>query len=191
MYSSVTTLRFHQRDGDRSSAGCDEVVRSPNPTFQGNFLGRLTTGRSAPAAPMLFPVPLVLGCDPQLEVAPSSPLGPSHAPGTSLAGDPGDPFARFRPGSRHGVDDAAEVVLRVLARGDGSPQAVQTLQEPGSASVRHATRCAMGRRYTPGHDGRGLPVAAWTPPLIALHPNWIQAADDASDCLLEVASPDS
>ena len=142
-------------------------MQSPtNPTFQGNFSAgpRLAVARLL--LRMVVPVPLVLGCDPQLEIAPSSPLGPSRAPATSLKwADPGDPICAFPTEADTAKIDAAEVVLRVLVRSDGSPQAVQTLQEPGFGFGAAATRCAMGRRYTPGHDARGLPAAAWTPPL--------------------------
>lgn len=60
--------------------------------------------------------------------------------------------------------DAAAVVLRVLVRADGSPELVQTIEEPGFGFGRAATRCAMTRRYVPARDIRGAAVRGWTAP---------------------------
>ena len=109
---------------------------------------------------------LLLACEPEPSFAPSSPFETRGGARVPLRwGDPGDPSCGFPVEADAAKIDAAEVVLRVFVRRDGSPQAVQTLEEPGFGFGQAATRCAMARSYVPGTDAQGTPVTAWTPPI--------------------------
>jgi hypothetical protein len=87
--------------------------------------------------------------------------GPGHSPTWSKLGDPSCAFPKEADAAKI---DGAEVVVRVRVRVDGSPQAVQTIEEPGFGFGLAATKCAMTRRYQPATDDNGTPVHAWTPP---------------------------
>ncbi len=61
--------------------------------------------------------------------------------------------------------DFAQVTVIVTVRGDGSPQSVQVVNDPGHGFGRAARMCALARRYNPGLDADGNPVTKSTPPI--------------------------
>ncbi|WP_437581780.1 energy transducer TonB [Sorangium sp. So ce887] len=61
--------------------------------------------------------------------------------------------------------DQAKVVLMITVRPDGSPLSVKVIRDPGHGFGRSARMCALSRRYTPGTDRAGSPIAATTPPI--------------------------
>jgi hypothetical protein len=109
---------------------------------------------------------LVVGCAPESLRSPALPLALFEAPGEppSWAG-PGDSSCGFPAAAAVSKIDAAAVSLRVLVGVDGLPKAVQVLEEPGFGFGSAAARCAMARKYQPGTDDRGVPIASWTPPI--------------------------
>ncbi|WP_438031286.1 energy transducer TonB [Sorangium sp. So ce233] len=63
---------------------------------------------------------------------------------------------------RNGIHTGT-VVIRVYVEPDGSARSVQLLHDPGNGFGQRAAQCAMTRRYVPGKDRYGAPVAMWTP----------------------------
>lgn len=140
----------------------------PLPSIAAHHFGSEAPLKSAKLARLLLAMfacaPLFAACEPQ--VYGDAEFATNSGPGAPLNwSDPDDHSCEFPREADSAKIDAAEVVIRVLVRSDGSPQAVQTLDEPGYGFGTAATRCAMARKYTPGHDDRGKPIAAWTPPL--------------------------
>lgn len=68
---------------------------------------------------------------------------------------------------RNGVD-LGTVVLRVYVETGGSARSVQVLHDPGNGFGQAAVECAMQKRYLPGKDASGMPLAAWTAPFAFL-----------------------
>lgn len=64
---------------------------------------------------------------------------------------------------RNGVDQGT-VVLRAYVEADGSARSVQVLHDPGNGFGQAAAECAVQKRYSPGKDATGMPLAAWTAP---------------------------
>jgi hypothetical protein len=113
-----------------------------------------------------FPVLLAAfaGCRSEPKPYPEPRAVTTAEGGPGFWGFPGDATCAFpKEADQHKVD-AAVVTLRVRVGPDGSPLAVQTLEEPGFGFGAAATRCAMARRYTPARDTNGTPFAEWTPP---------------------------
>jgi hypothetical protein len=88
--------------------------------------------------------------------------GPNRTPVWAYADDAN---CKFPVEANPAKIDAADVTVRVLVKPDGSPQMVQTIEEPGFGFGPAATRCAMSRRYRPATDAQGAPVSGWTPPI--------------------------
>lgn len=61
--------------------------------------------------------------------------------------------------------DFAQVTVIVTVRGDGSPQSVQVVNDPGHGFGRAARMCALARKYSPGLDADGNTVVKSTPPI--------------------------
>jgi hypothetical protein len=109
---------------------------------------------------------LLFGCEAPTLSSAAAPLTTYDGPGAPLVwGLPGDAACSFPTAADTAKIDAAVVTFRVLVGPDGSPQAVQTLEEPGFGFGSAATRCAMARKYSPASDEQGVPYAAWTPPI--------------------------
>jgi hypothetical protein len=60
--------------------------------------------------------------------------------------------------------DEAYVVLQAEVAPDGYPTDVFVLRDPGHGFGAAARRCAMLKKYIPGRDANGAPVAAETAP---------------------------
>lgn len=119
-----------------------------------------------PGGATLVTLCILLGCSPQSGRTPAMPVTMDDGPGTLPKwADPGDPTCAFPKEADPAKIDAADVTVRVLVRADGSPQMVQTIEEPGFGFGPAATRCAMARRYKPATSDRGVPISGWTPPI--------------------------
>ena len=106
------------------------------------------------------------GCGPEPRRASAVPISANDTPDNVNRWDhPDDAACVFPKGADDAKIDAADVVLRVLVRPDGSPQLVQTLEEPGFGFGPAATRCAMARRYAPAMNEQGIAITAWTKPI--------------------------
>jgi hypothetical protein len=111
-------------------------------------------------------VSVIAGCSRPSRRSAAAPITLYDGPGVPPTwAEPGDTECEFPKEADPAGIDAADVVLRVLVRVDGSPQVVQTLEEPGFGCGPAATRCAMARLYTPATDDQGVPIAGWTPPI--------------------------
>src|SRR4051812_14079506 len=92
----------------------------------------------------LLGLSLLFGCEAPTLGSAAAPLTTYDGPGAPLVwGLPGDAACSFPTTADTAKIDAAVVTFRVLVAPDGSPQAVQTLQEPGFGFGTAATRCAM------------------------------------------------
>lgn len=61
--------------------------------------------------------------------------------------------------------DFQRVQIVVTVRGDGSPQDVKVIGDPGHGFGRAARQCALRRRYNPAVDHQGNPVLSTMPPI--------------------------
>jgi hypothetical protein len=106
-------------------------------------------------------------------VACAEPSGRSHATPIAFPHSqdklpwnyPGEPDCAFPNAADAAKIDTAVVAIRVLVKADGSPQKVQTVEEPGSGFGPAAIRCAMARTYEPATDDNGNAIDGWTPPI--------------------------
>ncbi|KYF51318.1 hypothetical protein BE08_45435 [Sorangium cellulosum] len=78
------------------------------------------------------------------------------------------PRCPFPEEAERGGVDRGTVVLRVYVETDGSARWVQVLHDPGNGFGQAAVACAMHKRYLPGKDASGMPLAAWTAPFAFL-----------------------
>jgi protein TonB len=60
--------------------------------------------------------------------------------------------------------DQAFVMIQVRVKPDGSPESVAVLQDPGHGFGREARKCAMRKKFSPGLDPDGRPIAGTTKP---------------------------
>ena len=60
--------------------------------------------------------------------------------------------------------DRQAVLIKVHVKPDGSPENVEVVQDPGHGFGREARKCAMRKKYAPGLDANGNPVASVTKP---------------------------
>jgi hypothetical protein len=108
---------------------------------------------------------VLLGCAPPSRRSPAVPVANDDGSGTRPRWDsPRDTACDFPKEADAAKIDAARVVLRVLVNVDGSPQAVDLLEDPGFGFGHAASRCALARAYAPGTDDDGAPIPSWTPP---------------------------
>lgn len=108
---------------------------------------------------------VVLGCGASPRSSPALPLMKEDRLGRWLWLDAEGEQCAFPSEADSSGIDAANVKLRVLVGANGSPQAVQTLEDPGMGFGTAATSCAMARRYAPARDEQGHAVSAWTAPI--------------------------
>lgn len=60
--------------------------------------------------------------------------------------------------------DRQAVLIKVHVKPDGSPESVEVVQDPGHGFGREARKCAMRKKYAPGLDANGAPIASVTKP---------------------------
>lgn len=60
--------------------------------------------------------------------------------------------------------DRQAVLIKVHVKPDGSPESVEVVQDPGHGFGREARKCAMRKKYAPGLDPNGNPIASITKP---------------------------
>ena len=60
--------------------------------------------------------------------------------------------------------DRQAVLIKVHVKPDGSPENVEVVQDPGHGFGREARKCAMRKKYSPGMDANGNPIASITKP---------------------------
>ncbi|WP_437292145.1 energy transducer TonB [Sorangium sp. So ce406] len=97
-------------------------------------------------------------------VPPPPPAGPDRSAPPGLVGS-SNWNCPFPPEADVDQIDQAKVVLMITVRPDGSPLSVKVVSDPGHGFGRAARMCALSRRYTPGKDRAGSPIAATTPPI--------------------------
>lgn len=61
--------------------------------------------------------------------------------------------------------DEQTATIRVTVRADGSVEASEVVQDPGSGFAAAALRCARATRFTPATDADGRPIRAVSPPI--------------------------
>lgn len=61
--------------------------------------------------------------------------------------------------------DEQTATIRVTVRADGSVEASEVVQDPGSGFAAAALRCARATRFTPATDADGRPIRAISPPI--------------------------
>ncbi|MDI1448859.1 energy transducer TonB [Polyangium sp. 6x1] len=95
---------------------------------------------------------------------PPAPTGPDMSKAAGLVGSSAWDCP-FPPEADAEQIDQAVVSIIVTVRGDGSPQSVKVVNDPGYGFGRAARLCALSRRYTPALDRSGTPMVAATPPI--------------------------
>ncbi|MDI1435987.1 energy transducer TonB [Polyangium sorediatum] len=95
---------------------------------------------------------------------PPAPTGPDLSKAAGLVGSSAWDCP-FPPEADAEQIDQAVVSIIVTVRGDGSPQSVKVVNDPGYGFGRAARLCALSRRYTPALDRTGTPMVAATPPI--------------------------
>jgi hypothetical protein len=65
---------------------------------------------------------------------------------------------------QHSAYEVGLVRLRVYVKADGSAGAVEILEATALEFAQQAHDCALSKRYRPGTDAAGKPVAGYTPP---------------------------
>ncbi|MBX3227651.1 MAG: energy transducer TonB [Labilithrix sp.] len=60
--------------------------------------------------------------------------------------------------------DSMKVLIKVDVKPDGSPSNVTVVEDPGHGFGREARKCAMRKKYSPGLDADGNPIASTTKP---------------------------
>lgn len=72
----------------------------------------------------------------------------------------------FPPEADRDEINSATVTLVVTVGPDGRARSVTVLRDPGHGFGRQARQCALGKRYHPGLNREGRPVAKTTPPFV-------------------------
>lgn len=137
--------------GDGSGLGYGMVSgqgRSTTPTYSPHAANTgVPGGRGTSAAP-----------------PPPPPSGPDRSRDPGLVGGTAWDCPFPAEADAEQIDQAVAQII-VTVRPDGTPQSVKVISDPGYGFGRQARICALGRRYTPGFDRDGNPVAKTTPPI--------------------------
>jgi len=139
----------------------DSIVQGTGATYAGGITSSLGTNKEAvrnvAATPTGVPGGTGTGNAP-----PPTRLDKSRAATLNGSGDWGDcPFPAEADAEQV---DQAYVMLQVKVRGDGAPESVAVLQDPGHGFGREARKCAMRKRYSNALDVDGNPIPGQTKP---------------------------